>query len=78
MKGSYSSEEIRCLSWRGLEPGEECPECDGSGVLTYGSTATWRGGIGGAMMTTDVCDKCWGSGNKQKPWPNRRATIVAR
>ena len=60
------------LSWRGLIDGEQCENCGGSGVVAYGSTATWRGGIGGAAMTNDVCDKCWGSGDKFKPWPSHR------
>lgn len=48
-----------------------CPQCSGSGIKLYGSTATWRGGIGGAAMTNDVCDKCWGSGTTN-PWPSHR------
>ena len=47
-----------------------CAECGGSGYRLYASTATWRGGIGGQAMTTDVCDKCWGSGDATKPWPS--------
>lgn len=52
--------------------GDFCLECNGSGYKLYGSTATWRGGIGGQAMTTSVCDKCWGSGSKSKPWPSWR------
>ncbi len=55
-----------------LEPGDICKECNGSGYKTYGSTATWRGGIGGQAMTNDVCDYCWGSGSNSKPWPSWR------
>lgn len=62
----------RMLAWRGLAYREPCKECGGSGVVTYGSTATWRGGIGGSAMTEDVCDKCWGSGDADKPWPSHR------
>lgn len=40
--------------------------------MTYGSTATWRGGMGGAAMTRDVCDQCWGSGDKHEPWTDLR------
>jgi hypothetical protein len=50
-----------------------CPECSGLGVKTYPSTATWRGGIGGAAMTTDICNECWGSGDKYKHWVDLRA-----
>lgn len=42
---------------------DPCPTCEGSGVRGYASTSTWRGGAGGCMMTTDVCDVCWGSGD---------------
>jgi hypothetical protein len=55
--------ECRCIE------GELCSDCAGWGVKLYGSTATWRGGIGGQAMTTDVCDVCWGSGDKAQPWP---------
>lgn len=46
------------LRWRGIEPGEECPECGGSGWIVYGSTATYMGGIGGAAMTPGACNVC--------------------
>jgi hypothetical protein len=42
--------------------GVSCQRCHGYGYRAYGSTATWRGGIGGQAITTDVCDVCWGSG----------------
>lgn len=58
---------------RGIPPDEKCPECGGWGVKAYGSTATWqRGVIGGQMITNDICDHCWGSGNKYHPWLNLR------
>lgn len=60
------------LEWRGITPGQECEPCEGSGIKVYPSTATWRGGIGGAAMTKDVCNHCWGSGVRDKPWPNWR------
>lgn len=55
-----------------IEPEDQCPECAGSGYRVYASTATWRGGIGGQAMTEDVCDQCWGSGNRHRPWPSHR------
>lgn len=55
---------------RGITRGDECDRCHGTGVLCYGSTCTWRGGIGGSAMTYDVCNSCWGSGNKFKSWTN--------
>ena len=63
------------LLWRGInrEGGDTpCKVCGGSGVRAYGNTATWRGGIGGQMITSDICDRCWGSGNAEKPWQNLR------
>ena len=62
----------RFLAWRGIE-GDPCPRCHGSGIRTYGSNSTWRGGLGGAMMSSDVCDGCWGSGDSANPWVNLRA-----
>lgn len=61
-----------CLEWRGIEPDAACQECGGAGIKAYGSTATWRGGIGGQAITNDVCDKCWGSGDRYRPWPSHR------
>ena len=55
---------LEFLQWRNIEI--PCPSCSGSGVITYGSTSTYMGGIGGQMMTTDVCNKCWGTGDKNK------------
>lgn len=51
---------------------ELCPGCGGMGSRAYGSTSTWHGGIGGQQITSDVCDKCWGSGNKNRPWVSHR------
>jgi hypothetical protein len=63
------------LEWRGLSDSRICSGrlgCDGSGVKTYPSTATWRGGAGGMTPTTAVCDRCWGSGDADRPWPSQR------
>lgn len=65
----YARSPEMLLQWRRIQPGDECPKCGGAGTLLYGSTATWRGGIGGAAMTVDVCHVCWGSGSR-KPWPS--------
>lgn len=61
---------------------DPCPDCRGVGRYYYGSTATWRGGVGGAAMTLDLCDRCWGSGDPRHPFQNlrdleRRAARVA-
>lgn len=61
-----------CLSFRLLLPTDNiCPICHGSGVRVYGDSATWRRGrIAAQVVTTDVCDNCWGSGNIDKKWAN--------
>jgi len=58
------------LTMRGVEM--PCKGCGGLGVRVYGDTSTWMGGIGGQTMTLGVCDKCWGSGDTDKPWTNLR------
>jgi len=50
-----------------------CTKCRGSGVRIYSSTATWRGGMGGAAMTRDVCDECWGTGDQDRHGVDLRA-----
>ena len=62
------------LDTRGIET--PCKRCGGWGVRTYGGTSTWRGGVGGQMLTSDVCDGCWGSGDEHRKWPSRRAISV--
>lgn len=49
-----------------------CAKCRGLGSFLYGSTSTWRGGMGGCAMTWDVCDTCWGSGDAEKTWTDIR------
>lgn len=44
-----------------------CPRCQGDGQRAYSSTSTWRGGMGGASISYDVCDACWGTGDAQNP-----------
>ena len=61
---------LRMLDWRGVE--DPCLKCNGSGVRAYGSTSTWRGGVGGCAITSDVCDTCWGSGDRYRAWCNLR------
>ena len=60
------------LMRRDIEPDDVRARCSGFGVIAYGSTATWRGGAGGQMVTSGVCDHCWGSGSHSKPWLNLR------
>lgn len=63
---------VRLLDWRGLTLETACKRCRGAGVRAYGSTATWRGGVGGQAITSDVCDGCWGSGDANNRWPSHR------
>lgn len=52
------------LAWRGVV--DPCVRCGGAGQLLYGDTATWRrGGLrAGHQPTRDVCDLCWGTGDR--------------
>lgn len=45
---------------------DPCPRCSGLGRKSYGNTTGWRGTAGGSMMTTDVCDECWGTGEAHR------------
>lgn len=63
------------LDMRGVE--EPCQDCGGLGVKTYGDTTTWRGGTGGQSFTSDVCNKCWGSGDRYRHWLNLRTVRSA-
>lgn len=65
----------RFLEWRNVNT--PCPGCSGAGSKAYGSTATWRGGLGGQAITMDVCDRCWGSGDKDCPWTSIRKLEAA-
>lgn len=62
--------------WRGVD--DPCTKCQGAGVRSYSSTATWRGGMGGCMITTDVCDRCWGSGDEHRHGEDLRALYAAK
>lgn len=62
----------RFREWRGLDIGETCSRCDGAGRKCYPDTSTWHGGAGGQMITYDVCNKCWGSGDEKRPWKSWR------
>lgn len=60
----------RFLHWRNVET--PCETCGASGKRWYASTSTWHGGLGGSSVTIDVCDKCWGSGDRDYPGANLR------
>lgn len=59
------------LQWRGVQ-GKSCKNCGGAGSYSYPDTSTWHRGMGGQSFTMDVCDKCWGSGDSERPWTNLR------
>lgn len=61
------------LEWRGVET--PCKRCGGSGRVGYANTATWRGGIGGSMMTADVCNGCWGTGDEHRKGVDLRKVL---
>lgn len=56
------------VEWRGIEFDNVCTECTGSGYTVYGNTTTYHRGAGGQAITTSVCNICWGSGDKSRPW----------
>ena len=65
--GDLTSDQLweLMLEWRNIEKDNACGTCGGSGVRAY------RGGAGGMMITEDVCDRCWGSGDQTRAWPGR-------
>ena len=72
---TFTFQEMRefALDWRGIQDEEAvCNECSGSGVKSYGDTSTYHGGVGGQAITLGVCNHCWGSGNRYKPWPSHK------
>ena len=69
----YQDFQGRLAEWRGVEVAELCKKCGGLGQAGYSDTSTWHGGMGGQAMTSDVCDKCWGSGIAKRPGADLRA-----
>lgn len=45
---------------------DPCERCHGAGRYMYSHGSTWRGGVGTTGMEWDVCDLCWGTGDKHK------------
>lgn len=58
------------LEYRGITT--PCKKCNGTGSRLYPDITTWSHGIGGQLMTQDICDCCWGSGDADNPWTNLR------
>jgi len=56
----------RMLSLRSIQTWDVCPQCGGSGNKIYASSSTYMEGIGGAALTEDTCDECWGTGKQSK------------
>ncbi len=53
------------LDMRGVY--DPCSDCGGMGRKSYPNTCTWRrGGICGQAFTDDVCDTCWGTGDRYR------------
>jgi len=71
-----SAERRRILRARGVN--DPCEVCGGLGARMYSSGSTWRGGMGVASMTADVCDICWGSGDKYHQGVDLRTLEAAR
>jgi hypothetical protein len=59
---SHEAQLAELCRLRGVR--DPCETCHGLGVKMYSSTATYWGGMGGAAMRRDLCDTCWGSGDK--------------
>jgi len=55
-----------------------CRKCQGLGRAGYSNTSTYMHGCGGDMITNDICDQCWGSGDENKPFTNIRELIEKR
>jgi hypothetical protein len=53
----------RALRWRSID--DPCLRCQGAGNYSYPSGSTWRqGDMGPSCMQLDVCDACWGTGDR--------------
>lgn len=63
------------MQLRGIR--DTCPRCTGLGKYSYRDINTWKGGKirsveEGCAVTRDVCDLCWGSGDKNIIWPSHK------
>ena len=55
---------------------EPCRNCGGLGIQLYNDASTWRHLPGMKPQTTkDVCEHCWGSGDRENTWPKREAPL---
>lgn len=76
LKGERECSWRQMLEIRNIE--KPCHKCSGFGVITYGDTSTWRGGIGGQSTTADICDHCWGSGDDIRHWMNLKTLFISK
>ncbi len=53
---------MELLAWRGVI--DPCVRCGGAGQIQYGRSCTWRGGMAVSGDYRDVCDLCWGTGDR--------------
>ena len=60
------------LEMRDIPIDDVCKVCTGYGVRLYSHGSTWRGGVGTNSFQHDICDNCWGSGNRERPWRDLR------
>jgi len=77
---SDESDEIRAykrvLKRRGVDV--PCEKCKGLGTFGYGSGSTYHGGMGVASIKFDVCNQCWGTGDKNKIGTNIKELETAQ
>jgi len=67
-----NSENERFLDWRDVT-GAPCTKCRGAGRCSYPDTSTYMGGLSAQSFTSDVCDRCWGTGSEEKRGVDLRA-----
>jgi DnaJ-class molecular chaperone len=61
-----TTDEKWAFLWEYRDIETPCKKCNGTGIICYGSTSTFMGGIGGSAMTNGVCNHCWGSGDEHR------------
>lgn len=50
--------------------GVACCSCNGHGETIYGDTSGWMRTGGGQMVTSGVCERCWGTGRADRTGPD--------
>lgn len=67
---SRTTEDQARLDWRYVT--DPCEVCGGRGARPYNTSATWRGGAAVPGHSIDVCDRCWGTGDRFRRGVNLR------